>query len=56
MSEEIKSLIENTKDRDGLARLFDRIAETIGAPLEFKRDNEPPEPVHKDAEAYGDAG
>lgn len=48
MTTEIEDLVSNSKNRDGLARLFDRIAETIAAPLEFKRGGEPTEEVGDD--------
>ena len=40
MTTEIENLVAEAVDRENLARLFDRVAEILAAPLEFKRGGE----------------
>lgn len=56
MAPEIESLVAKTTNREALARLFDRIAETIGAPLEFKCGDDPTEEEQETIEEVGEDG
>lgn len=56
MTPEIKKLVENSKAPEAIARLFDRIAERLGEPLEFKRDESPEEAREKADEKGGADG